>query len=72
MPATALFDQLAEVRARLNAAEHLLLGLDYDGTLTPLVNDRWRGEFQVTSLGYYEYTVIAWVDHFLSWRHDLT
>ena len=39
MPATALFDQLAEVRARLNAAEHLLLGLDYDGTLTPLVND---------------------------------
>jgi starch synthase (maltosyl-transferring) len=40
--------------------------------MTPLVNDRWRGEFQVTALGYYEYTIIAWVDHFLSWRHDLT
>jgi starch synthase (maltosyl-transferring) len=36
-----------------------------------LVNDRWRGEFQVLELGRYEYTVIAWVDAFKSWRHDL-
>jgi starch synthase (maltosyl-transferring) len=40
--------------------------------MVPLVNDRWRGVFQVTALGGYEYTVCAWVDHFLSWRHDLT
>lgn len=37
-----------------------------------LANDRWRSEFQVTELGRYEYTVLAWVDHFKSWRHDLS
>ncbi len=36
-----------------------------------LVNDRWRGEFQVLDLGRHEYTVTAWVDAFKSWRHDL-
>ncbi len=36
-----------------------------------LVNDRWRGEFQVTEPGFYVYTVAAWADRFLSWRHDL-
>ncbi|MDQ5908353.1 MAG: hypothetical protein QG599_444 [Pseudomonadota bacterium] len=36
-----------------------------------LVNDRWHGEFTVAELGRYEYTVLAWVDHFKSWRHDL-
>ena len=39
--------------------------------LVALVNDRWGGEFKVTTLGRYEYTVLAWVDHFKSWRHDL-
>jgi starch synthase (maltosyl-transferring) len=39
--------------------------------MLPLVNDRWRGEFKVTELGRYEYTILAWVDHFKSWRHDL-
>jgi starch synthase (maltosyl-transferring) len=34
------------------------------------VNDRWRGEFCVERLGRYRYTVTAWVDAFLSWRHD--
>lgn len=38
--------------------------------LTPLVNDRWRGEFEVTRLGSASYTLEAWVDHFKSWRHD--
>jgi len=36
-----------------------------------LVNDRWRGEFTVTELGQYRYTVQAWVDHFKSWRQGL-
>ncbi len=39
--------------------------------MQPLGNDRWRGDFTVESLGGYEYGVIAWVDHFRSWRHDL-
>jgi starch synthase (maltosyl-transferring) len=38
--------------------------------MTPLVNDRWRGEFVVTELGEYRYTLQAWVDRFKSWRRD--
>ena len=38
--------------------------------MTLTVNDRWRGEFPVERLGRYRYTVTAWIDHFLSWRHD--
>lgn len=36
-----------------------------------LVNDRWRGEFVVTKLGRYRYTLQAWVDRFKSWRQGL-
>ena len=35
------------------------------------VNDRWRGEFSVTEIGTYFYTIEAWVDHFQSWQRDL-
>jgi len=36
-----------------------------------LVNDRWVGEFKVTQLGRYRYTIHAWVDHWETWRHEL-
>jgi starch synthase (maltosyl-transferring) len=39
--------------------------------MKPLGNDRWRGEFTVTNLGRYEYTVEGWIDRFESWRSDL-
>ncbi len=39
--------------------------------MTPLGNDRWRAAFRVTETGRYRYTVIARVDHYQSWRHDL-
>jgi starch synthase (maltosyl-transferring) len=39
--------------------------------MRPLVNDRWRGDFTVTELGRWTYTVVAWVDRFKSWRRDL-
>ncbi len=39
--------------------------------MEPLVNDRWRGEFKVTELGRYRYTLEAWVDRFKSWRAAL-
>jgi starch synthase (maltosyl-transferring) len=38
--------------------------------MLPLGNDRWRGAFVVEEIGRYRYTVAAWVDAFLSWRHD--
>lgn len=35
-----------------------------------LVNDRWRGTFEVTEQGRYVYTVQAWVDHLKTWYKD--
>jgi starch synthase (maltosyl-transferring) len=39
--------------------------------MTYLINDRWRGSFLVTEMGYYVYTIEAWVDRFRTWRGDL-
>jgi starch synthase (maltosyl-transferring) len=39
--------------------------------MKPLGNDRWRGEFAVTNLGGYCYTVEGWIDRFETWRRDL-
>ena len=41
-----------------------------EAPMTPIGNDRWRGSFVVGTAGRYRYTVTAWVDGFLSWRHD--
>jgi starch synthase (maltosyl-transferring) len=38
--------------------------------MLPLVNDRWRGEFTVTALGRYLFTLEGWVDHFETWRRQ--
>ncbi len=42
-----------------------------EAPLEPLVNDRWRGVFTVDTLGRYEYTVLAWIDRFATWEHQL-
>jgi len=42
-----------------------------EAAMEPLDNDRWRGRFTVSELGRYEYTVVAWVDRFETWRRDL-
>ena len=39
--------------------------------MAALGNDRWSASFCPTALGRHEYTVVAWVDRFLSWRHDI-
>jgi len=39
--------------------------------MKPLGNDRWRGEFTVTKLGSYCYTVEGWIDRFETWLRDL-
>ena len=39
--------------------------------MTPLGNDRWRGEFSVETLGRYHYTVQGWIDRFQTWHDDL-
>ena len=48
---------------------------DGDGWLhlpmRPMANDRWRGEFAVSEVGRYCYTLEAWVDPFATWQRDL-
>jgi starch synthase (maltosyl-transferring) len=34
-------------------------------------NDVWRAAFVAGEAGRYRYTVVAWVDHFLTWRREL-
>jgi starch synthase (maltosyl-transferring) len=43
-----------------------------EAPMTPLGNDRFRGSFVASAIGRYRYTVEAWVDPFLSWRHDFS
>jgi starch synthase (maltosyl-transferring) len=38
--------------------------------MEPLVNDRWRGHFNVGSVGSGRYTLEAWIDSLGSWRRD--
>ncbi len=39
--------------------------------MTPLGNDRWQAEFTPDEIGRHEYTILAWVDAFETWHHDL-
>ena len=36
-----------------------------------LVNDRWRGRFDIHAIGPYRFSIEAWVDRFMTWRRDL-
>ena len=42
-----------------------------EAPMDALVNDRWRGQFPVTELGRYRFTLEGWVDHFETWRRQL-
>jgi starch synthase (maltosyl-transferring) len=42
-----------------------------DAPMTFVINDRWRGQFTVDALGRHRYTVMAWVDRFGTWEHQL-
>ena len=40
-------------------------------TMSSMPNDAWRAEFTVDRVGTYYYTVVAWIDRFLTWLHEL-
>jgi starch synthase (maltosyl-transferring) len=44
---------------------------EYEVDMQPQPNDVWLAEFTPPRAGRYRYTVVAWVDHFESWRHEL-
>jgi starch synthase (maltosyl-transferring) len=43
----------------------------YETEMQPQPNDVWTAEFTPPAPGRYQYSVIAWVDHFESWRREL-
>jgi starch synthase (maltosyl-transferring) len=43
----------------------------YEVDMKPQANDVWLAEFTPPRAGRYRYTVVAWVDHFESWRGEL-
>ena len=42
-----------------------------EAPMKALVNDRWQGEFTVTEIGTFSYTIEGWIDHFKTWQRDL-
>jgi starch synthase (maltosyl-transferring) len=40
-------------------------------TMKPLSNDRWEAFFRTDEMGWYEYTLQGWVDHFKSWQKGI-
>jgi starch synthase (maltosyl-transferring) len=45
-------------------------GADYEIDMQAQANDVWAAEFTPSLPGRYQYTVMAWVDHFESWRRE--
>jgi starch synthase (maltosyl-transferring) len=43
-----------------------------ENDLEALGNDRWSGRFVVTSVGWWEYTLEAWVDTFATWAVEIS
>lgn len=71
-----------EARVRVHADGHEILACalqckaaaDSTWSEVPLQaagNDWWRGSFIVRQPGWYEYTVLAWIDRFATWQRDL-
>ena len=46
-------------------------GTWHEVDMEPVVNDRWAGAFEVHAVGWHQFTVSAWVDHFATWQYDL-
>jgi len=40
--------------------------------LEPLGNDVWRADLTIDRIGIWQFTAVAWVDHFATWRYELT
>ncbi|MEX2175473.1 MAG: alpha-1,4-glucan--maltose-1-phosphate maltosyltransferase [Pirellulaceae bacterium] len=70
-----------EVQADIHTDGHEVLGavLRYRAAagewteiaMRPLANDRWSASFVAQSAGWHEYTLLAWIDRFATWRRDL-
>ena len=39
--------------------------------MTPVNNDIWTAPFKVDKLGGWRFTILAWVDHFVTWESEV-
>lgn len=39
--------------------------------MRPSGNDIWTGTFRVDKIGCWRYSILAWIDHFATWAHEL-
>ena len=39
--------------------------------MQPVTNDRWRGQFRVSEIGEYRYTLGGWIDIFTTWQNAM-
>jgi starch synthase (maltosyl-transferring) len=39
--------------------------------MTPVNNDIWTGSFKVDKLGGWRFTILGWIDHFITWESEL-
>ncbi len=81
-PIKRVIGEVVEVEADIFTDGHDLLSavLRYQRPTNPVwqetpmlldKNDRWTGKFTIADIGLHRYTIIAWIDHFGSWQHDL-
>jgi hypothetical protein len=81
-PAKRTLGGTLEVSATIFADGHDVLGAAVrhrapcarkwaETTMEHLGNDRWLGSVEVDELGRWRYSIVAWVDRFASWRHEL-
>ena len=81
-PAKRVLGDLVSIEADIFADGHDVLSAvalhrhqseskPHETRMTALANDRWRAEVRVEELGFYYFTIEAWVDHFLTWHRDL-
>jgi starch synthase (maltosyl-transferring) len=81
-PAKRTLGETLEVTATIFADGHDVLGAAVrhrapgartwaETPMEPLGNDQWLGAFTVEKLGRWQYSIVAWVDRFASWRHEL-
>ena len=78
-PAKCIVDDLVQVEADIfgDGHDHVAARLLYrkhgekdwkQTAMKPLGNDRWAGDFTAETIGRYQYTIVAGIDHFDTWH----
>ncbi|MCS7027180.1 MAG: alpha-1,4-glucan--maltose-1-phosphate maltosyltransferase [Bacteroidia bacterium] len=81
-PAKRVVGQIVKVTADIFADGHDVIAAEVAykhekekawkrNSFTHLGNDAWVSEFKVEKQGYYEFKIEGWIDHALTWQHNI-